>query len=131
MSARPIQRERAEGGALIELCAGAWWAPYLVHIPNERKSAIESKILMGQGVKAGVPDYLLFLRAGEFVGLALELKAPRPHGRNPSAAQYAWLKHLTAEGWYGAICFGCEQAYATLRNYTARRRQPTAEARRV
>ena len=60
---------------------------------------MEAAILRGLGVKAGVPDILIFNPIGpefEFVGLALELKAPK--GRTTDA-QHDWHSALRLRHW--------------------------------
>lgn len=48
------------------------------------------------GVKAGVPDALIFERVNEHVGVAIELKV----GKNKaSPEQKLWIKELSERGW--------------------------------
>jgi hypothetical protein len=72
------------------------------HIPNEgKRTPFERFKFKYLGGKAGIPDVMVFCRSGEFVGLAIELKA----GKNkPTQAQNEWLEALTKNGW-AAYCF--------------------------
>ncbi|KAF1711078.1 nuclease [Pseudoxanthomonas kalamensis DSM 18571] len=71
--------------------------------------------LKAEGVRPGVPDYLLPVPRGPFVGLALELK--RLHGGRVSREQHEWLAHLTSAGWATAVCHGWEAAWASVVDY--------------
>ncbi len=70
-----------------------------------------------EGVRPGVPDYLWPQRSGSYVGLALELKAPKPHGDGPTTEQRKWLAHLEAQGWRRVVAYGAEEAWAAIREY--------------
>jgi len=113
----PQQLERAEGHALIRLVAGCWWSPRLHHSPNEDMSAIGRQLAAGQGTRPGFPDYILPIACGRYRGCAIELKAPRPHGRSPTPAQAEWLLFFEAQGWRSDVCYGAEHAYALLIDY--------------
>jgi hypothetical protein len=61
-------------------------------------SARHAAVLVGLGMKRGVPDLLCFARRGPYSGLAVELKAD-PKAK-ASAEQMTWLDALEQEGWY-------------------------------
>ena len=62
------------------------------HIPNEaQRSFALAKHLQKQGLKAGIPDILIFDKL-----LAIELKANK---NKPSQSQIEWLKALNSCGW--------------------------------
>lgn len=67
------------------------------HIPNEgKRTPFERFKFKYLGGKAGIPDVMVFCPSGDFVGLAIELKA----GRNkPTEAQLKWLDELGKNGW--------------------------------
>ncbi len=119
MSAKPIQRERAEAQAVIKLTAGRWWSKWLHHSPNEELSATGRQLAASQGTKKGFPDWILPIQAGNCVGFAMELKACKPHGQAPTKDQGAWLTHLREQGWLAIVCYGAEQAIAALDDYIA------------
>lgn len=85
------------------------------HVPNEGKRSPQYAVsLKRQGVKAGVPDILIFdLTPGRpYRGVALELK----YGRNrQSPEQKEWQKRLEDCGWYYEICYTAEEVYEVLK----------------
>lgn len=88
----------------------------LFAVPNggDRHKATAGK-LRAEGVKAGVPDYILPVAAGGYHGLAIELKR-RKRGQT-SREQKQWIEALRAEGWRAEVCRGWEQALAVLGDY--------------
>lgn len=86
------------------------------HVANERKTATRKRggFFVGQGVKAGVPDCLIFEARGGFFGLAIELKSEK--GRL-SAQQKLWLNRLQSIGWKIAVCYSFDEAQAEIDVY--------------
>ena len=115
-----IQRERAEAQAVIKLTAGRWWAPWLHHSPNEELSSTGRQLAASQGTRKGFPDWILPIQAGVYVGLVIELKAIKPHGRGPTKEQRAWLAQFDEQGWQALVCYGAEATIAALDAYMAR-----------
>lgn len=77
--------------------------------------------LKAQGVKAGVPDILIFTPppSGVGVGLALELKRPQGYGKprgRVSAHQRVWLEELRALGWRAEVAYGYDHALEILKS---------------
>lgn len=104
---------RAVAGALDTWPELRW----LAAIPNGGHRAKRTAAdLKAEGVKRGVPDYLMPVRRGEHVGLAIELKTAT--GR-ASPEQREWLAHLQAQGWHAVIARGWEQAWDAVRDYMA------------
>lgn len=103
-------------------CLGLPWC----HVPNERHCSPALGLrLKRQGVKAGIPDCLIF-RAHVIVtpggpdkpasnlirhGLAIELKAP---GNYPTPEQRAWLRTFADEGWTARVCKSVPEVVAVL-----------------
>lgn len=124
---KPIRRERkprqdrehAEAVALMRLVRmheNRWPAlKMLFHVPNggARSKAAAGK-LKAEGVRPGVPDYLLPVRAGQFVGLAVELKAC---GGRVEPAQREWLDALKSQGWLCDVAYGAEEAWRKITFY--------------
>lgn len=112
-------REHKEAVALMKLVdmhTGRW--PELARmfaVPNggARSKATAGK-LKAEGVRAGVPDYLLPLRRGQHVGLAIELKAS---GGRVEPEQRDWLTHLQSQGWVAVTAYGAEEAWQFVRKY--------------
>ena len=83
------------------------------HVPNGGlRNARVGAELKRQGVKRGVPDVLIFVPSGEYVGLAIELKV----GRNRLTPEQAdWLAGLESAGWATAVCHDIDEVIAALR----------------
>lgn len=86
------------------------------HVPNGgNRGRTEAARLKGQGVKAGVPDLLIFDPPPAYpdkVGMALEMK--RVKGSVTSPDQKAWIEELTARNWIAVICKGSGEALDEL-----------------
>lgn len=87
----------------------------LFAVPNggERNVIVASK-MKAEGVKSGVPDYLLPVRSGDYIGLAVELKT-RTGRIKP--AQTQWIEDLRAQGWRAEVCRGWEPSWALIHEY--------------
>lgn len=81
-----------------------------------KRSAIEAKIFKGLGVRAGVPDLILFYRAQIF---GLELKAAK--GR-VSPAQLATMNDMEMAGARVAVACSLDEALITLEYWGVLRR---------
>ena len=95
------------------------------HVPNGgfRHKSTAAR-LRHQGLKAGVPDILIFTR---FVidgclctGLAIELK--RESGGTVSTHQKKWLDGLHRQGWKALVCHGHKAAIAAIENHYGNRK---------
>lgn len=86
-----------------------------VHPPNEIKAKPQYlKKRKALGVKAGVPDVLIFNPSGKYNGLAIELKV----GYNkPSQAQLDWLDKLAGLGWLTLVAYSLDEAIEVIDNY--------------
>lgn len=87
---------------------------WLYHVPNERISETQRKILAGQGVKKGVADLFLPHPTAKYHGLYIEMKSL--NGK-PSEAQKQFLADMTAEGYYAVVCYGAADAIETIIKY--------------
>lgn len=94
--------------------AGVRWC----HVPNgEHRDMRTARRLKRHGVKAGVPDVLIFESPPNMpmaVGAALELKTER--GRT-SPSQEDWLTGLRLNLWEVAVVHGVDEAAAKLREW--------------
>lgn len=112
-------REHKEAVAfmkLVDMHLGRWpELSRLFHVPNggARSKAAAGK-LKAEGVKRGVPDYLFPVRSGDYVGLAIELKAS---GGRVEPEQRDWLTHLQSQGWVAVTAYGAVEAWEFLRRY--------------
>lgn len=75
---------------------------WLVHVPNGgARSKAEAGRLKAMGVKKGYPDLVINKRAGQWAGLAIELKSDKGVA---SSEQLEWLEMFSSEGYLVAIC---------------------------
>ena len=87
----------------------------LFAVPNggQRNKIVAGK-MKAEGVKPGVPDYLLPVPMGGHAGLAIELKTATGYA---SKEQKQWIADLRAHGWRAEVCRGWEQAWNVVREY--------------
>ena len=91
--------------------------PWLHHSPNGgRRDALVGQKMKMMGTKPGVPDLMLFVPVGEWVGLAVELKHPNGRGRL-SPEQAKWIEHLSSQGWQVVVCNGMDEGKEAFRGY--------------
>lgn len=85
------------------------------HCENEGKKTPQQAYRSKQkGLKAGVPDIMIFEPRGKYVGLAVELKV----GKNkPSPEQDAWLLKLAFRGWATSVCYSLEDFIKLFNHY--------------
>lgn len=77
-------------------------------VPNGGKRHIGvAKKLKAEGVKPGIPDWLLPVRKGPYIGLAIEFKARRGQLTDE---QRNMLQLLRSYGWQTHVCRDWEQA---------------------
>lgn len=74
----------------------------------------EAVRLQLQGVKAGVPDYLLPVARGVYHGLFIELK--HENGK-VSRAQQEFMAALLNEGYYVEVAYSWEEAKNIIERY--------------
>jgi len=88
---------------------------YLFHVANGgKRNVIEAQRMKREGVKAGVPDYLLPWRVGDQCGAAFELKSK--DGR-VSTEQKDWLQYFANQGWLSFIARDWQSAAWALEDY--------------
>lgn len=89
----------------------------LFAVPNggDRHPAVAAK-MKAEGVKAGVPDYVLPVARGPFHGLVIELKTATG---SASREQKQWLSDLRDQGYRAEVCRGWEQAFNVIKEYIA------------
>jgi len=90
---------------------------FFAAVPNGgHRARRTAAALRAEGVRRGVPDYLLPLLRGPYVGLAIELKTDT--GR-ASPEQRAWLAHLRGQGWRAEVARGHREAIDLITDYLA------------
>ena len=95
---------------------------------GEARNAITGAKLKAFGVKAGVPDCMIFTLSdvrgavGELLPgmghpLAIELKAPDAKGKRPKPRpnQLDWHDRLRRNGWRVDVCYNIDEVLAVLR----------------
>ena len=84
-------------------------------VPNGgKRDIVTATHLKAEGVKAGVPDICLPVPRGGYHGLYIELKV---HGNKPSELQESWLRRLSEQGYFTAVCYGWYEAAETIKRY--------------
>lgn len=117
------QRETAK---VLDALGAAW-----CHVPNGlATTAPQAASAKAQGLKAGIPDVLIFSGppvttcGPRALGYAIELKRPDKRPKTladpwqsscVSAAQRAWRTRLEACGWRVSLCFGVGDVVEQLR----------------
>lgn len=90
----------------------------LFAVPNGGdRHVITAAKMKAEGVKPGVPDYILPVARGGFHGLAIELKTATGA---TSREQKQWLADLRAQGYRAEVCKGWQQAFDLLTEYLSK-----------
>lgn len=89
---------------------------YMFAIPNGglRHKATAGR-LKATGVKSGVPDVMLPVSVGKWLGLFVELK--RKKGGRVSDEQKHWIRALTSNGYRAYVCEGWRHAAESIQYY--------------
>jgi len=102
--------------AMILDQAGLLWTATANGGKRDKRTASSLK---KSGVKAGVPDILIFTPPPNGIGsgFALELKRPASEGKRKgsvSNSQRVWLQNLRSLGWRAEVAYGLEHALNIL-----------------
>ncbi len=82
-----------------------------IHIPNGMyRDDVAGSLLKRMGVKAGFPDYLIFMPPPQSDRLGLVFDMKKRHGGRASDLQEQWLTRLASIGWLGAVLEGAQAA---------------------
>ena len=86
-------------------------------VPNGGPRRIVTAVrLRSEGVRPGVPDWILPIPQAPYAGLAIEFKAKRGCLK---PAQAAYLDALKKAGWRTAVVRSCAEAIKILKDYYA------------
>jgi len=86
-----------------------------MHVANERRTTLRAGArLKKKGVKAGVPDVIVFEPKGRYNGLAIELKIK---GNYMSQAQKGWFTMLKLKKWHCQVCYDFDEAQIVIDEY--------------
>ena len=106
---RPEQHLQRQCVGLLDHCRKAGILEYF-HVPNGgKRTRVEAAILVGQGVRAGVPDLVILPTAG--VAMFAELKATK--GKLSDAQEY-WRDRLREHEYPWALIRSVEDMAAFL-----------------
>lgn len=125
--------EKTEQETVIQWCGwqqGKYPELKLIyHVPNGgSRNTVEAANLKRQGVKAGVPDLCLPVPKNGYHGLYIEMK----YGKNKTTEkQEEWLKELTVQGYFTAVCYGAEEAKRVIARYLAFPGYPKIERKAI
>lgn len=92
----------------------------IFHIANGGdRHLFVAKKLKAEGVRAGVPDLFLPVPLKGFHGLFIEMKDKKTKENNPTVSekQKDWLSFLSQMGFRVSVCYGCDEAIETIKNY--------------
>lgn len=109
----PLEKDEQRALAKYLNGLGVLWCASMngVHMSMRRAAMMKS-----QGMKAGVPDIMIYTPAqtsdGRYVGVAIELK--RRKGGVVSDLQDTWLQNLRACGWLAFVALGADDAIGRL-----------------
>lgn len=87
----------------------------MYHVPNEgKRSKISGSRFKQMGLRSGVPDIILPVAHGGYIGLAIEMK----YGRNTlTDNQRKWLDMLKKAGHMTAVCYSFDEAKNVILKY--------------
>lgn len=101
-----LQRDVAK---LLDLMGWRW-----NHCPNGgRRGKVEAARLKGAGVKAGVPDVMIYEPWQLGFGVAIELKSAKG---TATPNQKKWLADLETRGWHTAICRNLAEVVSVIKS---------------
>lgn len=114
-NAELLEQEALIQWAELTVINGRRVGDYLVHVPNEGKRGPKTASEFKRaGGRAGYPDLILDLPAGEWHGLRIEMKAK---GGKPTAAQLEWIERLRGTGYRAEVCYGFDEARVCITEY--------------
>lgn len=91
------------------------------HIPNGgRRNPREGARLKAQGVKAGIPDIMVPVASGDYLGLFIEMKRKKVAGcamPTVSKEQKHMMGLLEAQGYKCVVAYGADEAIYLLEQY--------------
>ena len=87
----------------------------LFSIPNGGYRKLKTGIMLKKtGLKPGIPDIMLPVARGGFMGMFIEMKSEKGVVQKN---QKAWHILLRAQGYKVDVCRGCSQAVRVIREY--------------
>lgn len=84
-------------------------------VPNGgNRTKMQNVRLKAEGLKAGVPDFMIMVSRGGYHGLCIEYKTKTG---SASPAQREWIGKLNDEGYLAVICKGIDEVMALINSY--------------
>lgn len=110
-----LGKEAIEQIKLFQICSFIPECKFMFAVPNGgSRNKIEAYNLKRQGLKSGVPDIILPVAKGNYHGLFIELK----YGKNKTTDnQVKYIDYLNKNGYLAVVCYGCDQAFDTIKKY--------------
>jgi len=91
------------------------YAKLLFAVPNGgARSATTARILMGEGVLAGVSDLLLMVTTIDYIGMAIEMKV---HPNKLTPKQKEWLDLVEEQGYEVFVCYDFDSFIEKIDDY--------------
>lgn len=97
---------------LLHAIPNGMWIPGTA----KRKKQIIDK-MKREGLKPGVLDLFWPVARGKWHGLYIEMKRADPSLSKVSDEQKWWIKRLHSQDYYVVVCWGAEEAIATIEEY--------------
>ena len=92
-------------------------------VPNQgKRTRSNANRMLAEGLRAGVPDWILPIHQGPYSGLAIEFK--NADGK-VSIAQKEYHELMRAYGWRVEVCYKWEYAIPIVRDYLRYVSNPT------
>lgn len=116
---KPVPLEHDIQSAFIEWVRLAektdWRLQLLFAVPNGgHRNVVTAVKLKREGVRAGVPDIMLPVACGPFLGLAIEFKRPK---KPTTDEQDGYIDRLIDAGWMVVVCTEADAAIRTVKDY--------------
>lgn len=91
---------------------------YLFHIPNEgERNEWERKKQHDQGLRRGIPDYMLAIPSNGYHGLFIEMKRSGTQNQVKRDSQVEWIEKLNRSGYKAVFCHGATEAILAVTEY--------------
>ena len=92
--------------------SGRWW----FKVTNEgKRTPANGAQMIREGLRAGVADYIFLRPSKGYHFLAIELKPDKT--KKPTQEQLAFIEEVKAEGGFGLVCYGVEEAITFISDF--------------
>jgi hypothetical protein len=109
-----VPTEHQEQVAVVQFCDAQ--NIRIFAIPNgSNKNPASAAKFQREGLRKGIPDLMVPIPKGGFMGLFLEMK--RTKNAKPSKEQQEWIEFLNQMGYFAIVCYGADEAIAVIQRY--------------